>query len=73
MLRIQQGFAGRNCQGISRRTALEAGFLGLSGLSLADLLAEKLPVQWFGHSSLSIPRTARFRGGTKSTRPVGCS
>jgi len=41
MLRIQQGFAGRNCQGISRRTALKAGFLGLSGLSLADLLRLK--------------------------------
>jgi hypothetical protein len=38
MLQIQQGTASRNCQGISRRTALKAGFLGLLGLSLSDLL-----------------------------------
>src|SRR3954467_11701643 len=38
MLQIQQGAAARNCQGISRRTALKAGFLGLMGLSLPDLL-----------------------------------
>jgi hypothetical protein len=37
MLRIQQGARSRNCQGISRRSALKAGFLGLGGLSLADL------------------------------------
>lgn len=38
MLKIQQGHASVNCQGLSRRTAIKAGFLGLSGLSLADLL-----------------------------------
>src|SRR5215471_11846947 len=38
MLQIQQGRAGRNCRGMTRRTALKAGFLGLCGLSLADLL-----------------------------------
>jgi Protein of unknown function (DUF1501) len=38
MLQIHSGAAARNCQGISRRTALKAGFLGLTGLSLADLL-----------------------------------
>jgi Protein of unknown function (DUF1501) len=38
MLQIQQGASARNCQGISRRTALKAGFLGLMGLSLPDLL-----------------------------------
>ena len=37
MLQLQSGAAVRNCQGISRRTALKAGFLGLTGLSLADL------------------------------------
>src|SRR5262245_29833058 len=37
MLRIQQGTGRPNCQGYSRRTALKAGFLGLAGLSLADL------------------------------------
>jgi hypothetical protein len=38
MLQIQQGAAARNCQGISRRTALKAGFFGLAGLTLPDLL-----------------------------------
>jgi hypothetical protein len=38
VLHIQQGRAARNCQGLSRRSALKAGFLGLMGLSLGDLL-----------------------------------
>jgi hypothetical protein len=38
MLQLQQGPAARNCQGISRRSALKAGFLGLAGLTLPDLL-----------------------------------
>jgi hypothetical protein len=38
MLQIQQGPASPNCRGISRRTALKAGFLGLAGLTLPDLL-----------------------------------
>ncbi|MGE0610255.1 MAG: DUF1501 domain-containing protein [Pirellulales bacterium] len=38
MLEIQAGRRSSNCQGTTRRTALKAGFLGLAGLSLADLL-----------------------------------
>lgn len=38
MLEIQQSTVSTNCQGVSRRTALKAGVLGLTGLSLADLL-----------------------------------
>jgi hypothetical protein len=38
MLQLQQGAAARNCQGMGRRTALKAGFLGLLGLTQADLL-----------------------------------
>src|SRR5687768_11404076 len=38
MLAIQQGGGARNCQGMTRRTALKAGFLGLTGLSLPGLL-----------------------------------
>jgi hypothetical protein len=38
MLHLSQGAATPNCQGLSRRTALKAGFLGLMGLSLPDLL-----------------------------------
>jgi uncharacterized protein (DUF1501 family) len=38
MLAIQQGTPGRNCQGMTRRTALKAGFLGLGGLSLPSIL-----------------------------------
>ncbi|MBI3823775.1 MAG: DUF1501 domain-containing protein, partial [Planctomycetes bacterium] len=38
MLQIQNGAAKKNCQGITRRTALKAGFCGLLGLSLADML-----------------------------------
>lgn len=38
MLQIQHGQGAANCQGATRRTALKAGFLGVAGLSLADLL-----------------------------------
>jgi hypothetical protein len=38
MLHLPHGRPTRNCQGITRRTALKAGFLGLSGLTLPDLL-----------------------------------
>jgi hypothetical protein len=38
MLHIRHGgHPARNCQGMTRRTALKAGFLGLAGLSLPDL------------------------------------
>jgi hypothetical protein len=37
MLQIESGSARRNCQGITRRTALKAGFCGLLGLSLGDM------------------------------------
>src|SRR5262245_32521224 len=37
MLQITHGPAARNCQGMTRRTALKAGFLGLMGLTLPDL------------------------------------
>jgi Protein of unknown function (DUF1501) len=38
MLQITHHGSQKNCQGISRRTALKAGFLGLTGLTLPDLL-----------------------------------
>ena len=38
MFQIRHGTAAANCQGMTRRSALKAGFLGLMGLSLADLL-----------------------------------
>ncbi len=38
MLQLVHGTGGRNCAGTTRRTALKAGFLGLLGLSQADLL-----------------------------------
>src|SRR6516164_4944995 len=38
MLQIQHGSLARNCAGMTRRTALKAGFLGLAGLTLPDLL-----------------------------------
>lgn len=38
MLNFQSGSSSRNCQGHSRRAALQAGFLGLAGLSMGDLL-----------------------------------
>ena len=37
MLQISSGNGGTNCLGMTRRSALKAGFLGLSGLTLADL------------------------------------
>ena len=38
MLRVQGWDRSVNCEGISRRSFLQAGFLGLAGLSLTDLL-----------------------------------
>lgn len=38
MLQIKQGQAARNCRGMTRRTALQAGFLSVLGLGLPDLL-----------------------------------
>src|SRR5262249_22166967 len=38
LLKIQCGISARNCQGMTRRAALKAGFMGLLGLSLPDLL-----------------------------------
>jgi hypothetical protein len=37
MLQLSCGTPFSNCQGVSRRTALKAGFLGLAGLTLGDL------------------------------------
>jgi len=37
MLEIQHGHGSTNCSGMSRRTALKAGILGLGGLTMADL------------------------------------
>src|SRR5438552_3507393 len=38
MLQLENGTPARNCQGMTRRSALKAGFLGLAGLTLPDLL-----------------------------------
>ncbi len=38
MLQLKGGAPRANCQGMNRRTALKAGFLGLLGLSLPDVL-----------------------------------
>lgn len=38
MLQLHSGSTGRNCQGQTRRAALKAGLLGVTGLSLADVL-----------------------------------
>lgn len=38
MLQLTQGKFATNCAGMSRRTALKAGFLGCLGLSLADII-----------------------------------
>lgn len=38
MLQVRSGPAARNCQGLTRRSALKAGFLGLLGLTQADYL-----------------------------------
>ncbi|MBI2949047.1 MAG: DUF1501 domain-containing protein, partial [Verrucomicrobia bacterium] len=38
MLQIQSGALTANCQGLSRRSAIKVGFLGLLGLTSADLL-----------------------------------
>src|SRR5262245_1181192 len=37
MLQIQRSPFSINCRGVSRRTALKAGFCGLLGLTMADL------------------------------------
>ncbi len=38
MLQLQLGRAARNCQQMTRRTALKAGFLGILGMTSADYL-----------------------------------
>jgi hypothetical protein len=38
MLHIEEGQATRNCAGASRRSFLQAGFLGAAGLTMGDLL-----------------------------------
>src|SRR5262245_582553 len=38
MLHIQHNSLARNCAGMTRRTALKSGFLGMAGLTLPDLL-----------------------------------
>ena len=38
MLTLHSGTASRNCNGLTRRAALKAGFLGATGLGLSDLL-----------------------------------
>src|SRR4051794_33512693 len=38
MLTLHTGTPARNCKGMTRRSALHAGFLGALGLSLPDLL-----------------------------------
>jgi hypothetical protein len=51
MLTLQTGPASRNCAGATRRAALKAGFLGVAGLGLPDLLRAKAQ----GRSSLGLP------------------
>ncbi len=41
MLSLQTGAASRNCAGMTRRAALQAGFLGAAGLALPDYLRAK--------------------------------
>lgn len=41
MLRIESGRASKNCQGVSRRGAIQAGVLTAAGLSLADVFRSK--------------------------------
>ena len=41
MLAVHSGPASANCQGFTRRAALKAGFLGLTGLGLSDFLRLK--------------------------------
>lgn len=41
MLTIANGASAANCQGMTRRSALKAGFLGLTGLTMADVLRLK--------------------------------
>jgi hypothetical protein len=38
MLTLRTGSASRNCQGLTRRAALKAGFLGLAGLGLPEYM-----------------------------------
>src|SRR5436309_361400 len=56
MLKVGQGVI-RNCQGLSRRELLQAGGLGLLGLSLADVLQAE-------EARKASPRPAKRRGET---------
>lgn len=51
MLELRNTDRARNCSGHTRRTALKAGFLGLSGLGLPDLLRARAEAASAGRST----------------------
>lgn len=54
MLAIRSGYAGPNCAGMTRRTALKAGFLGLTGLTLSDYLRVRAAQPTTGSQDKSV-------------------
>jgi Protein of unknown function (DUF1501) len=54
MLTLQTGTASRNCAGVTRRAALKAGFLGVTGLALPDYLRAKAAQPSAGSGEKSV-------------------
>jgi uncharacterized protein (DUF1501 family) len=54
MLTLHSGPASRNCSGVSRRAALKAGFLGVAGLSLHDMLRARAAQPTTGSGQKSV-------------------
>ena len=54
MLTLQTGPAVQNCAGLTRRAALKAGFLGLSGLAMPDYLRAKAAQPTAGSGEKSV-------------------
>jgi hypothetical protein len=65
MLRIS-GPAYPNCDGLSRRNFLQAGFLGLAGLSLGDLLRVRAAQTAAGKSTRDVSVILIWKGGGPS-------
>jgi hypothetical protein len=65
MLRIN-GPAYPNCDGLSRRNFLQAGFLGLAGLSLGDLLRVRVAQSAAGKTTRDVSVILVWKGGGPS-------
>ena len=72
MLQITHGRPAVNCQGMTRRTAIKAGFLGLLGLTQADLARarESLKQPFTEHGTRGFGRWRRGAPEDRESSPL---